>query len=405
MDSEPVHAFLDAYGDPGMDLTKNKTTNLFIISAVIVKNENLEKIITQTKHIQKAYLKGAELKSSKIGAKFKLRKRILKEISKLEIQIVISIIDKEKLNSEGYKYKKSFYKNLHKPIHKIISDSFANLNIVHDQYGNKDFFVEYKKYIHKTYQLNLFDSFNINFQKSSSNVLIQIADFISGTIALHYDFKKKIENSSELIDIIKNKVIINHWPNYSVFIPHKDVTTDEYNPVISKMAFRSANAYLNEHNSSSDQLIQDRVRTLKYLLQNYNIDPSRYIPTGEILEVLFESSMKTHTFRTSIIGVLRSNDVLIVSNGNGYKLPCNKNDCKSFIEYWNTTIDPMLSRIKKFRDKIKIGTHNEIDVLEGNHLLRLKRAIEDDIFPKKNISPVRKFNTKSRKLRTYKNTN
>ena len=67
-----------------------------------------------------------------------------------------------------------------------------------------------------------------------------------------------------------------------------------------------------------------------------------------------------HYFQTKVIAQLRDAGVLIASSSRGYKLPASESDLYDFVTHSNAIIEPMLSRVKRFRDQINTATTGEI---------------------------------------------
>jgi hypothetical protein len=97
------------------------------------------------------------------------------------------------------------------------------------------------------------------------------------------------------------------------------------------------------------------------------MDPTRYISSFELIEHIKArrgKSVKLHYFQTKLIAPLRDEGVLIASSYRFYKLPSFEADLFAFINHSNTIIQPMLMRVKKFRDQIRLATDVELDILD-----------------------------------------
>ena len=107
-----------------------------------------------------------------------------------------------------------------------------------------------------------------------------------------------------------------------------------------------------------------------------------YIPTKELKNQLLyslEQEFSTQTFRTRIIGKMRDEGVIIASSSpkKGYKIPATKAELYDFINHGTTIILPMLERLKKCRDTIKLGTANQLDLFEKTEYSNLKKYFDD----------------------------
>lgn len=120
---------------------------------------------------------------------------------------------------------------------------------------------------------------------------------------------------------------------------------------------------------------------LKYLLFRFmNNDTRGYIYTGELLDHIKHTSlggMKEQTFRTKVIGKLRDKGVIIASSTKGYKIPSKTSELRDFIKHDAKIVFPMLSRLKKCRDLVKLGTVNGLDLLDDTEFSELKAYFDN----------------------------
>ena len=89
--------------------------------------------------------------------------------------------------------------------------------------------------------------------------------------------------------------------------------------------------------------------------------------------------MSTQAFRSKIIGKLRDEGVVIASSSpqKGYKIPANKKELYDYFNHGTLIIVPMMERLKKCRDIIKLGTANEEDLFEKTEYSALKRYFDN----------------------------
>jgi hypothetical protein len=79
--------------------------------------------------------------------------------------------------------------------------------------------------------------------------------------------------------------------------------------------------------------------------------------------------------RRQIVGPLRSEGILIVSNVNGYKIPSSKNDVITFFNLFSRTINPMLQRLKKSHEALYQATNGKLDMLAYEEFNTLKNCL------------------------------
>ncbi|MCK6609246.1 MAG: DUF3800 domain-containing protein [Flavobacterium sp.] len=168
-----VYAFIDESGNNSFEF--DTQGNCFIVSAIICTGENLDNIETQIDEVRKKYnFQKSEIKSSKIADNHTRRLSILNEFKDTNFTLVSLIVDKKKLYSQGFKYKKSFYKYLNGILYNNLYRVFPKLSITVDELGSNPFMVEFKKYVNKTHVVDLFGGSDFSMADSKSNKLIQL---------------------------------------------------------------------------------------------------------------------------------------------------------------------------------------------------------------------------------------
>ena len=97
-----------------------------------------------------------------------------------------------------------------------------------------------------------------------------------------------------------------------------------------------------------------------------NNDTRGYIYTQELKGQLANTELRgisDSTFRMRVIGKLRDKGVILASSQKGYKIPSKQAELYDFINHDAKIVIPMLARLKKCRDLVKLGTVNELDLL------------------------------------------
>ena len=127
----------------------------------------------------------------------------------------------------------------------------------------------------------------------------------------------------------------------------------------------------------------DQVTCLQYLLFHVrHMDPTRYISSRELMAHIDQprgSLPTSHYFQTRVIAPLREAGVIIASSSKGYKIPSCERDLYDFVNHSNTIIQPLLSRIGKCRDRIRLATNGAIDLLEREEYANLKQLLADPV--------------------------
>lgn len=378
-------AFADEFGNNSFDFPTQGTH--FIVASVIIPRDKKAEVEQQIEVIRKKYFQTGEMKSKGIGKNNNRRKQILSEILKVDFAIYALVVDKKKLEGEGFKYKKSFYKFLNGILYKELFKVYPNLHLAVDEHGENKFMAEFKSYVEKNHKPNLFSGSEFGFMASPDSILIQLADIIAGTLGRCFDESKKDECSNQFLELLKPKLTsINHFPRDKGSLIHiPENTNHSHNEKIVSLGRNLSYQFLDEIRSNNTTDYIDQVNCVKLLLLYLNnFGSDNYITTKEIikhLQVNREDKLNEEYFRTNIIAKLRDKGLLIASSNKrgkkgGYKLPTTADDLLDFIDHGNSMIIPMLSRIKKCRDTIKMATQNELDLLDSDVYKELKRILD-----------------------------
>jgi len=379
-----MKAYIDEFGNSGLDFDNIQNSTHFIVTAIIVDDDSVEKLNESLDIIRATNFQQGEIKSSKVGNNDDRREKILREICTLDFTIYSIVVDKRMLYSEGFRYKKSFYKFIHSLVDRELFKTFPNLEIIADEHGSNNFMTEFINYIRNNHIPDLFNQSSFRFTNSKELSLVQIADFISGTLARCYDATKLSESKDLFLEIIKAKIInIKLWPeNYKPYT-YEPADFEKFTPVISELGINLADQYIIDKSSSKEPMILDQITCLQYLLFYFkNINPTYYVPTFELInrvtKVRMSNTISIHYFRSKIIGPLRDNGLIITSCSKGYKLPSCESDLYDFLNHSNSIISPMIYRIDKAHKAVLLATQKRIDILEKDEYSNLRKLIENN---------------------------
>lgn len=373
---DKIYAYIDEYGAYGFDYDKDNVSTHFIITAAIVNEREKEYVITSIDEIRKRYFQKGEIKSSSIGKNHSRRKIILSKILELPIRYIILVVDKEMIFENGglKKSKSVFYKFLNEHLYSTLRNSYSKIEICADELGKNDFidsFISYVKRKAKATQLSLFDESHFHLANSKQDVLIQVADLISGSVAYDFDRKKMLlAEGNNYVDFINHKVnMIKHFPrNFEDMLEDtKTLKSGVYDPQIMEICYRKAMSVLSELENKSDDNCKMQYLVLNYLLFRFKSNSTRsYISTKELKNFLLDNGfvIKTdQTFRNKIIGHLRDKGVILASSSKGYRIPKGRGDIENYINHDKSVILPMIFRLKICYDEVLSGSNGEIDLL------------------------------------------
>lgn len=213
-------------------------------------------------------------------------------------------------------------------VHKELRQAYQKLTIVADELGTTDYMESFCKYVERHQdQANLLGEADFLFEKSNHDAKIQVADFVSGTLARYYDHHKYVEQGSEYLELLQKQIIrIEQYPkNYKNYELKHSATANDYDPDIAQLCFSRAVNYIEKYKDETDELTCARCIVLKYLLFRFmNNDSRGYIATHELIEQIRDKVVEKideRLFRQQIIGKLRDEQVILASSNRGYKIP------------------------------------------------------------------------------------
>lgn len=373
-------AFVDESGDSGLSLDKTGTSSHFIIAAVIVEQARLTEARSQLDAIRAKHFQKGEMKSSKIASEDDRRIRILQDIREVPFHLVAFITDKGRLmKSSGLRYHDSFVKFLSMHIYNELYASYSRLKVTADEHKNDVFMDSFCHYLTSRIKPNLFDDYCFEFGRSCDDVLLQLADFMAGTVAKGFESRRQSPRFDEFVRLLGSKVLrFKRWPgDYTDHLErlHKEAGV-QYNPEIAACSARLANLYIKQNESNNDIDVSLQVNLLEYLLHKLRFDqPNRYVSAQEIRHHLRIPS--AHYLRSRVVAPLRDRGVLISSSASGYKIPISEKEIRDFVEFGMTMIEPMVYRLKKCREQIQVATKNDLDVIDGEKNAAWRKLLDE----------------------------
>ncbi|WP_319584249.1 DUF3800 domain-containing protein [uncultured Pseudodesulfovibrio sp.] len=372
--------FIDESGDTSIEITKKGVSRWYVLVSLMVERNQEANVCNEAKIISKRCFSGAEIKSSKVGNNVKRRRRILTLISKLNIKYYAFAVDKQRIYADcGLQHKPSFYKFLNGMLFQRITTASHNPNITIDNHGRSDFMESFKKYTKKKLNLPLLSDHIFSYVDSSENYLVQLADFIAGTIARRLEGKE----SENLTEIVKDKQIhLHYWP--PIISKYDDLSildsTDKFNQIVQEQSVRIAENYIHKFIESLDTETQLKVQALNFLLQRFAEDPNEYIYSDTIIKHLDDvgfSGLSRQSLRSGVVAPLRDEGVVIAScSKKGYKIPYNTNDMHQFVKTVDGVVVPYIARLDAAREIMLIASGGEYDIVSSKQFPSLTNYLD-----------------------------
>lgn len=382
--AKQILAYADEYGNNSFDFTKQGTH--FIVASVIINQDEKEYIETEVENIRKQFFQKGEIKSQKVTDNHHRRLNVLNELVKLNFNIYALVVDKQKLYGEGFKYKESFYKYLNGLLYKELYKAYPKLKLYVDEHGGNNFLLSFKKYVQKNHIRDLFEGSEFETGDSKNSAIIQVADFVAGTLGRCYDLSKNITHKEKFLEVLKPRLSsINHFPKpyYVLKSESQDNAASEFDSEISRYSINLALDFIDNTKPKSQEEI-DQINCVKLLLLHHDVfGAKKYLSAKELishLDIGRNKRLKDQQFRSSVIGRLRDHGVLIASSSKGdkkgYRLPTSAHDLLKFLEHGNSLVLPILHRIQICRERVQLATNNQLDILQKDQFNNLMKVLE-----------------------------
>jgi hypothetical protein len=359
--------FIDEFGNSHLNLSKNGTFSHFIYTSIIVDENLVEKARQVRSDICKKFRLGPDIKSKNIRAKdFDKRLQILQYlIDNLDFHIDVLVIDKSRIDSLGLLDKRTFYKYFQKTFVRKYNDRFDSFSIFADAVGT-DFRNELEKFvITNGIDRDLFNpdrAFELTDDRTGEK-LVQLADFVSGSIGKIFCLSHSSSRAKEVYDKIHQRLSVDYFPYETSQNYYLDSSNNEFDTVIRDMNFQSVQKYLEKENHSK----YEHIRLLEYLQLQNQIDSLRLVPTYELLAYLqkFYSNYTTEKLRM-LVRDLRYDGLLIISHSGkpGYKLASSYQDIYQNFNHFLKYVIPMLQKVQAMNKSLSANSMNKINPIE-----------------------------------------
>lgn len=378
------HAYIDESGNTDLAVEKQGVSKYFIVCAVVIPSGQLNILEPQVEEIRRKYFQTGEIKSSKVRDKdgHARRIKILESFLKLDFTFYAIAVEKGSLKKDGgFPFKKSFLKFINGLLYGQLLDNYPSLEIYADEHGGQDFKESFKAYIEKNHKPDLFWKSNLSLVSSHQSVIVQMADFIAGTIAKVYEGKKNPALFEAYKTLLSSKALdLKEWPTKFQIYFEPDQTSKEYDAFIHKHALAKAELFLEKYGENSDEETKLRICALRFLVFKSRLSPDTdYLSTKEILNQLEACGFKgvsDHAIRSTIVSKLRDKDVIIASSHKGYKIPRNYADLHDFVDRVNSQVLPLLERLKRAHNSYIQASSGDVDLLKGPNYPELVKLLE-----------------------------
>lgn len=344
--------YIDESGTPGKNSDKDGLDKRYVLVAILTNSEEELELRKGLEKISDDYFSKSPIKSSNVGPNNERRITILKEIVKLNFVFVALVVDKTKIEREtgGLRFKGVSYKFFQRRLYQNIT-SLENIKLCLDKHGSKEFMDSFDNYISGFSQMTLSGGIDGPYYKDSKECrLIQLADFIAGSLRTVYLAEERTLEISEILELlIKKESGIQAWPPkyYSIDL---GITEENFveDKALSESIIKKSEDLIQQNRESKMEEEVIQAMTLQWLLINYRkTEDSGYLTSDKLIEMLRNSGFEIgkQAFTSKIIGGIRDRGILISGTSKGYKLALTYQDVKDYYQHSQTVIIPMLNRV------------------------------------------------------------
>lgn len=195
--------FIDDSGDPGFKVEKGSSA-VFVIALVIFDDDlEAEKTAVEIKQLKRD-LKFPDVVEFKFHkSRIQIKRKFLQKVSGYKFRIRAIAVKKENIRSSFLvNNKESFYNYIVMQVLKNSKKTITNAKLKFDRRGEKKIRDNLRVYLSRELDNKSNRIFkDLKFVDSRTNVLIQLADMVAGTIATFYKDKNK-----DIIKIIGKRI-------------------------------------------------------------------------------------------------------------------------------------------------------------------------------------------------------
>ena len=379
-----IFAFIDESGNHDLDVEKIGASDYFIVVAIIINEPDFFQFSARAEELRKKHFQTGEMKSNGIKGndQHQRRIRILSDILQLDFKFYALAVKKSDVHKDsGLQYKQTFFKFFNGQLYNQLFRFHAEIKIFADVHGDKTFIDSFEAYINTKHKPDLFWKSDVEIINSKNNVLIQLADFVVGSLAQIYEGKGNPALKETCLRLITEKALhIIEWPTKYQTHFRPAIKSEEFDSLIYRHSLSQAEAFIDEYDNAFDIETKLQTTVLRHLvfISRFDLDRS-YVATHEILEHLRNlgfSDITEQTIRSTIIAKLRDRGVLISSCGRGYKIPKNYEDLIDFVNRVNGLVLPLIERLRKARNSYLQASLGKTDLLTGTNYPDLVAFVE-----------------------------
>jgi len=381
--TERTFAFVDESGDPNLEVQKEGVSSHYVVVAVVLKKEQLDTAKGIVRKVRAEHFSGAEIKSSSVGPNYERRLRILADFANAPWRYVVFVADKAEIfRDSGLRFKQVFIKHLNGKVYAKLFSAYPVLSVYADQHGRSEFMESVKRYVEARCVPDFFEESTFEFVDSETTEMVQVADFVAGSLAKVFAHETAPFTELILSSIRPMVMSFDEWP-LSMRGPAESlaqVSDDRYDFLVRSYCRQMVESYMSNFDGSDHEDARLRSTVLSILFDELKYgDPDRYVSGPEIQSRLAElgfEAISSTKLQTGVISHFRDNGVILGSGNQGYKIPTRLADIHSYVEHCQSVIAPMKNRLHHARTNILTTSHAELDIVADDRFAFIKELLD-----------------------------
>lgn len=376
---QPIFAFVDEHGDPQLDTGKEGVSSHFVVAAITVEPAEFNELYAHVDTIRSRHFQTGEIKSSKVGGNWARRDRVLGDLLALSFRFHLLVIHKDRIRADsGLRYKRSFLKYIHGALYQRLYAAIPDLRVIADEHGSREFMLGFQDYVRRRHIPDLFKDAEIRFEKSKAQPLIQLADFLAGSVGHSLRAGSEVPVDHLLRRFGRKLTTFVEWPPLARPFYSSAADSDRaLDDLVREYGLNRAASFINSNEDTEDFAVRCQVEVLRDLHFHCQFISERdYVSTRRLRDVILSTtgrSVGEHFFRTKVIARLRDEGVLVASSPAGYKIPVSAADMHRFVEQADQMIGPLLTRLNAARDALATASNGRLDILDRPEHQHLRR--------------------------------
>jgi hypothetical protein len=270
-------------------------------------------------------------------------------------------------------------------LYRKLCGTHDRIAFIADEHGGRMFMDGFQKYVEREITCDLFTDRSFQFTNSKAEVMVQVADIISGSWARVWEPARQSPRSSDIAKLLLSRSVgVDIWPPRQMprptFLTETERACGPYDEIIRDYCYRRAVQFLQERESDSEGGPSVRDRVLEYLLFQAQFgDDSAFVSTADIISELEATSgvrVSPYELRRTVVAPLRDAGVIVASGPEGYKIPTCADDMRQFAAHARSIIPSMRHRLGNARNELRGVSFDGLDILAGADFTELRLIVE-----------------------------